>query len=64
MNIRTPYYVLQRNYKLIAQAIFLCGTVCMLFLSTVAINAQNDDSKLIEDLKNNFQVMISPLIFQ
>lgn len=52
MNIRTHYYELQTNYKLIAQAIYLCGIVCMLFLSTVAINAQNDDSKLIEDLKN------------
>lgn len=52
MNILKHYYVSKRNYELFAQAVSLCGIVFMFILSTVAIKAQNDDTKLIEDLKN------------
>ena len=52
MNILKHYYVSKRNYELFAQAVSLCGIVFMFILSTVAIKAQNDDTKLIEELKN------------
>ena len=47
MNILKQYDVPKRNDELFAQAVSLCGIVFMFILSTVAIKAQNDDTKLI-----------------
>lgn len=52
MNILMHFYVSKSSNKLVSQAICLFSVVCMFTLSTVAIQAQNDDTKLIEDLKN------------
>ena len=46
MNILKHYYVSKRNYELVAKAVSLCGIVFMFILSTVAIKAQNDDTKI------------------